>query len=143
MTMTGFVTDTNSFESKMDGWTTGGMGKTFERKVGSTPSSDTGPSSAADGSYYVYAETSSNSNTKFHLKKTFSGGQELYGVAFQYHMYGAAMGSAVLESSTNGTSWASLWTKSGNKGNQWFQATVYPGSGHRILRYTWVPKDCI
>ena len=75
-------------------------------------------SSAADGSYYVYAHAYNNYNLDFDLEKTFTAGQELYGIAFQYHMYGSYMGSAVLESSATGTSWASLWSKSGNIGNQ-------------------------
>ena len=139
MIMTGTVTDTSSFESDFDGWTTGGMDRSFSRWSGSTPTSSTGPSSAADGSYYVYAFSANNYNLDFDLEKTFPAGQELYGIAFQYHMYGYTMGSAVLESSANGTSWAPLWSQSGNKGNQWLQATVYAGSGQAMLRFTCVP----
>ena len=132
----------------MDGWTTGNMGRSFTRHSGETPRKDTGPSGAAVGNYYMYAETSGattelsarNYNMNFDLQKTFPAGQELYGIAFQYHMYGATMGSAVLECSANGTSWASLWSQSGNLGDQWNQATVYAGSGQAMLRYTCVPN---
>ena len=139
MILAGVVMDTSSFESDFDGWTTGGMDRSFTRDAYGTPSSYTGPSSAADGSYYVYAEANYNYNLDFDLEKTFPAGQELYGIAFQYHMYGSSMGSAVLESSATGTSWASLWSQSGNMGNQWNQATVYAlgGSGQRILRFTY------
>ena len=133
--------DTSSFEADFDGWTTGGMDQSFTLKSGGTPSSSTGPSSAADGSYYVYAETSGQYGKNFDLEKAFPAGQELYGIAFQYHMYGGTMGSAVLESSVTSTSWASLWSKSGNMGNQWLQATAYAVSGHTMLRYTYVPND--
>ena len=94
--MTGTITDTSSYEADVDEWTT----STFLRKAGSTGSTSTGPLSAADGSYYVYCETSSPNfpGVNFDLEKTFSAGQELYGIAFQYHMYGGTMGSAVLES---------------------------------------------
>ena len=129
--------DTSSFESDLDGWTTGGIGQPFLRRVGGTPSSYTGPSSAADGSYYVYAHAYYNYNLDFDLDKAFPAGQELYGIAFQYHMYGYGMGSAVLESSATGTSWTSLWSQSGNMGNQWLQATAYAGSGQTMLRYTY------
>ena len=131
--------DTNSFELDWDGWTTGGMDHPFTRKIGSTPTANTGPSGAADGSYYVYTEIFSgfNLNKNFDLEKIFPAGQELYGIAFQYHMYGAAMGSAVLETSANGTSWALLWSKSGNMGNQWLQAKEYVGSGQTMLRFTY------
>ena len=139
MITTGTVTDTSSFEADFDRWTTGGMDRSFTRKVGNTPYSSTGPSSAADGSYYVYAFSANNYNLDFDLEKTFPAGQELYGIAFQYHMYGSSMGSAVLESSATGTSWASLWSKSGNIGNQWNQATVYAlgGSDQTMLRFTY------
>ena len=130
------VVATSSFETNLDGWTD----TSFLRKSGNTPSSNTGPSAAADGSFYVYAETSSpnDNGAVFDLEKAFPAVQELYGVAFQYHMYGTSMGSAVLESSATGTSWDSLWTKSGNLGDQWNQATVYAGSGQTMLRYTCV-----
>ena len=137
MTIAGFVMDTNSFETNLHGWTTGGMDQPFTRLSGSTPSVNTGPSTAAKGSYYVYAETSGCYNMDFDLQKNFVGGQELYGMAFQYHMYGSTMGSAVLESSADGASWVSLWSKSGNMGNQWLQATVYAGSGQTMLRFTY------
>ena len=139
MIMAGFVMGTSSFESDFDGWTTGGMDRSFTRWSGSTPTGSTGPWSAADGSYYVYAETSGYYYMDFDLYKAFPAGQELYGIAFQYHMYGSSMGSAVLESSATGTSWASLWSKSGNMGNQWNQATVYAlgGSGQTMLRFTY------
>ena len=142
MIITGIVTDTSSFELDYDGWATGSMDRFFLRGFGSTISINTGPSSAADGSYYVYASGGySNDGQNFDLQKTFPPGQELYGVAFQYHMYGATMGSAILETSADGTSWVSLWSKSGNMGNQWLQATVYAGSGQTMLRYTCVPSD--
>ena len=121
----------------MNGWTTGGMDQPFTRRSGGTPDVGTGPSAAAMGSYYVYAETSTQYQMDFDLQKSFPAGQELYGIAFQYHMYGATMGSAVLESSADGTSWASLWGQSGNLGDQWNHATVYAGSGQTMLRFVY------
>ena len=142
MITTGTVTDTSSFESGFDGWTTGGMDDPFLRTSGSTPvramGYGTGPTGAAVGSYYVYAHANYNQNDKFDLQKTFPAGQELYGIAFQYHMYGSYAGYGVLESSADGTSWASLWSKSSNLGDQWNQATVYAlGSGQTMLRFTY------
>ena len=146
MITTGTVTDTSSFESDFDGWTTGGMDDPFLRISGSTPARAmgyaTGPSAAAVGSYYVYAHADYNSNDKFDLQKTFPAGQELYGIAFQYHMHGSYMGWGVLESSADGTSWASLWSKSLNLGDQWHQATVYAlGSGQTMLRFTYTNSN--
>ena len=138
MIMAGIITGTSSFETDLDGWTTGGMDQPFLRWAVNTPNPNTGPQGATDGSYYMYAETSGLGRTKFHLQKGFPEGQELYGVAFQYHMYGSTMGSAILETSADGTSWVSLWSKSGDQGNQWLLATVYAGSGQTMLRYTCV-----
>jgi hypothetical protein len=39
-------------------------------------------------------------------------------------MYGATMGTMQLQASTDGSSWTTLWTKSGDQGNSWFNATV-------------------
>ena len=95
-----------------------------------TPSSNTGPTSASQGSYYVYVEASSpNYPSKrailnspcFNLSAlsspTFN---------FMYHMYGASdMGTIALEVSTdNGATWTSIWNESGNKGNAWQSASV-------------------
>merc|ERR1719424_72999 len=71
------------------------------------------------------------------MEKSFPAGQELYGVAFQYHMYGAAIGSAVLETSADGASWDALWSKSGNLGDQWLQAALYADPGQTMLRFTY------
>ena len=146
MIMAGTITDTSTFESDLDGWTTDALDEPFLRRSGSTPvramGYGTGPTGAAVGSYYVYAHADYNSNDKFDLQKTFPAGQELYGIAFQYHMYGSYMGSGVLESSADGTSWASLWSKSFNQGDQWHQAAVYAqGSGQTMLRYVYTTQS--
>jgi chitodextrinase len=97
-----------------------------------TPSSGTGPSSAAQGSYYIYVEASGQ-NTGYPNKRAIitSPCFDLSAVvsasfSFQYHMYGAAdMGTIDLEvSNDNGASWTSLWSQSGNQGNSWQSQTV-------------------
>ena len=129
---------TSSFETDFDGWTT----STFLRKIGSTPSTGTGPQSAADGSYYVYCETSSPNypNAYFDMSKPVVAGS-VSGLAFEYHMYGGTMGTAVLEA-YDGTSWVSAWTQTGNLGNAWQQASVTVAGGATMLRFTCVPNDC-
>ena len=86
---------------------------------------------------------SGNSNKDFDLEKSMGGGQELYGIAFQYHMYGAAIGTARLEtiSSAVGASWDQLWTKSGDQGNRWNQATVYASSNQTTLRFRYTSQN--
>ena len=84
----------------------------------------------------MYAETSGGGGSaNFMLSKTFPAGTELYGISFQYHKYGDTIGSATLESSADGLDWQTLWTKSGNMGDQWLQATAYADSGQQILRW--------
>ena len=122
-----------SFESG-DGWTqaTGDNGN-WVRDANGTPSSNTGPSDAVNGSFYMYLEASSNGTAGeiganatarltspcFDLSSvstaTFS---------FNYHMYGSNVGSLLLEGSTDGINWSSLWSESGNQGNQWNSASV-------------------
>ena len=139
ITIAGILKDTSTFETGLDGWTS--LGLAFARDNAGTPSFATGPSSGAGGStWYMYAETSApNFNAVFDMQKTYPVSEEIYGVTFQYHKYGADIGSAVLESSHDGTTWKSLWTQSGNKGDQWNHATVYTGTGQTILRFTCVP----
>jgi len=100
-------------------------------KSGSTPSSNTGPSSAAEGSYYVYMESSSPNYSNKRAILTGPcfdlSGKTTATVSFKYHMYGddSKMGSLALEISTDkGASWSSIWSKSGNQGNAWYTASV-------------------
>ena len=122
------------------------MDASFTQRSGATPSSSTGPSGAADGTYYVYAETSGsagNPNKNFDLAKTFGGGAFVYGISFQYHMYGATMGSAILESGAPGeagTTWTTIWSQSGNLGDQWNQALVFAQQSPTMLRFSCVPS---
>ncbi|MEQ3691531.1 MAG: M4 family metallopeptidase [Flavobacterium sp.] len=95
-----------------------------------TPSSNTGPSSASQGTYYIYVEASSPnySNKKTILKSPCFNLTSVPSATFnfKYHMYGAStMGALKLEASTNnGTSWTEIWSKSGNQGNSWLTANV-------------------
>lgn len=120
-----------TFESNLGGWTQG-SGDDFDwaRRSGTTPSSNTGPSSASEGSFYCYIESSSpNYSTKeaalnspcFDLS-----GESTANFSFSYHMYGAAaMGGLELQASVdNGSTWSNVWSESGNQGNAWLSATV-------------------
>lgn len=117
----------------------------WTRKTGSTTSSNTGPSSASEGSYYMYIEASSpNYPSKRATLESpcfdFPNGN--ISMTFDYHMYGATMGTLTLEASTNnGTSWTPVWTLSGDQGNAWSSALVnlsaYAGS-NTILRFNGV-----
>ncbi|MEL6842489.1 MAG: T9SS type A sorting domain-containing protein, partial [Bacteroidota bacterium] len=119
-----------SFESGLGAWSqASGDDLDWSRDSGGTPSSNTGPSSATDGTWYMYVESSS---PNYPSKVTNFNGPcfDLSGLSdptfsFAYHMYGAAMGTLNLQASTNGgTSWTTIWTESGNQGNSWQSADV-------------------
>ncbi|WP_103069133.1 choice-of-anchor B family protein [Aquimarina sediminis] len=108
-----------------------------------TPSRNTGPSSAAQGSYYAYVEASAplghpNKQAILNSPCIDLTNQTSATFSFAYHMYGATdMGSFTLEASTNdGTSWTSIWNKTGNQGNLWKTANVnlssYVGSSLKL-----------
>ena len=132
------------FESGIGDWcqeTTDDMDWT--RKTGSTSSSNTGPTAAGEGSYYMYTEASSpNYPSKRALLTSpcfdFPAGADIT-MTYDVHMYGSSMGTLILEASTdNGVTWNSVWTLSGDQGNNWFSglATLDAYAGNKtILRF--------
>ncbi len=133
------------FESGLGGWTQG-SGDDFDwiRLSGGTPSSNTGPSGADSGSFYVYVETSNPNNPSkttilnspcFDLSSATSAG-----LTFKYQMTGNAVGVLKLEASNdNGSSWTQIWSKSGDQGSAWNTADIdlasYTGNSMQ-LRFT-------
>ncbi|TXC76134.1 S8 family serine peptidase [Luteibaculum oceani] len=117
------------FESGL-GWSNvAGDDFDWARRSGGTPSNNTGPSAASAGTYYVYVESSSpnysNKTTIFESPCFDLSGETSATMSFKYHMYGAAaMGGLTLEASTDGNSWTSVWSKTGNQGNSWLSASV-------------------
>ncbi|GAA4279338.1 hypothetical protein GCM10022259_40630 [Aquimarina mytili] len=119
-----------------------------------TPSRGTGPSSATQGSYYIFVEASGN-GTGFPNKQAVLNSPcfDLSGLSeasftFSYHMYGAAdMGSIAVDASTDeGATWTTIWSETGNKGNSWLDASIdlatYVGGGvqlrfNRVTGSTW------
>lgn len=119
------------FESGLGNWVQGAKDNTdWTRKSGATGSSNTGPSAANEGSYYMYVEASSPNypSKKANLMSpcfNFTGITSPQ-LTFQYHMFGASMGSLAVQASTDGgNTWsANLWSKSGNQTNAWKSASV-------------------
>ncbi len=119
-----------------------------------TPSNNTGPSSAIEGSYYIYVEASGN-GTGYPNKRAIItspcidlSGATQANVSFKYHMFGATdMGSIALEaSSDDGTTWTTIWSETGNQGDSWQTANInlasYVGAGvqlrfNRLTGGTW------
>ncbi len=112
-------------------------------QTGSTTSSNTGPSGAVDGSYYIYIEASSP-NYPGKVANITSPCFDLVGITnpvieFQYHMYGSAMGTLNVQISTDGgANWTTEWTMSGDQGNSWYTANIdmsaYIGRSNVLVR---------
>ncbi|MFK7787415.1 MAG: S8 family serine peptidase [Crocinitomicaceae bacterium] len=118
------------FENTLGAWTQG-SGDDFDWTLlsGATPSSNTGPTAANEGSHYVYMESSTpNFATKNALLN--SPCFDLTGLnnptlSFDYHMYGAAeMGGLNLQVSVDGGAWSTIWSKSGDQGNNWLSESL-------------------
>ena len=129
--------DTSTCSFDADGWLVAS---------GSTPTSSTGPSSANDGAYYVYTESSSPNYPAVSTKLTqdLGASYSVTSVSFYYSMYGATMGSLILEASADSCStWATLWSKSGNQGDSWHEATVETAhqSHYSCIRFVAVTGD--
>ncbi|OJJ17535.1 hypothetical protein BKI52_27110 [marine bacterium AO1-C] len=130
-----------SFESGLGDWTnaTSGDDINWTRDSGGTPSSNTGPSTGSNGSYYMYVEASGNGTG--YPDKVAILNSPCFDISamnnptfkFDYHMYGSRVNNLKLEVSTNsGSSWTQVFTKSGNQGNNWLSESIdlnsYKGS---------------
>jgi len=144
-----------SFESNLGAWSQSSADDiNWTRDSNGTPSSGTGPSNGAAGSFYMYVEASGN-NTGYPNKRAIlnspcfdlSSASEA-NITFNYHMYGAAdMGSIALEASDDdGSTWNTVWSKTGNQGNSWQEESIdlsaYAGSSvqlrfNRLTGSTW------
>jgi len=143
------------FENTLGAWTQSGTDDlNWTVDANGTPSNGTGPSSAIQGSFYIYVEASGN-NTGYPNKRAIinSPCYDLTNVSdanfsFNYHQYGSNnMGTINLEvSDNNGASWVSLWNSSGNLGNSWQSQSVslsdYTGGSvqlrfNRLTGNTW------
>ncbi|PKV52897.1 putative secreted protein (Por secretion system target) [Aquimarina sp. MAR_2010_214] len=98
---------------------------------GGTPSSSTGPSSATNGSSYIYTEASGNGNgfpNKVALLTSPCidlSNQPSSELSFDYHMYGSNMGTLEIRVSTDdGATWTSAWSLTGDQGNNWNSQVV-------------------
>ena len=119
-------------------WQTGVIYNAFIVQSGSTGSSGTGPSSAYDGSYYAYCETSSpNSPGVYFDLQTSEFMNGISGVSFYYSAYGTTIGYLYLQGSADANSWNTVQFWSGNYGSSWQFASV-DLSGYTYLRFLYV-----
>ncbi|CAE7557626.1 unnamed protein product, partial [Symbiodinium necroappetens] len=127
------------FESDFCNWLFKNVGEEeWRRKSGNTPSSNTGPSSAYTGTYYVYTEASGgNKNKQFVLESpTFAISSSRKKISFWYHMKGSKMGDLKVMSSVypgTGAAWNTIFADSGSQGDQWIHAEVeIPGDVNKL-----------
>ena len=94
---------------------------------GTTPSFNTGPSSAFDGNFYIYTEASGSSNSEavIYVDCIDPTQWSQLSLVFAYHMFGSSMGTLSIDVSTDtGSTWIQEWSISGDQGNQWNQTFV-------------------
>ena len=146
---------TEGFENTLGAWTQSASDDiNWTIDANGTPSNNTGPGSAVQGSYYIFVEASGNGSGYPNKQAIINSpcydlsGESSATFSFNYHMYGSSdMGTIALEASNdNGISWTSIWNESGNKGNSWQTANVdlssYVGNSvqlrfNRITGGTW------
>jgi PKD repeat protein len=140
-----------SFENTSSTWKNATSGVEFDwtRNAGNTPSGNTGPPSAIHGSYYYYLEASTP-NYPFKTAILESNcfdftGFGLLSFSFKYHMFGANIGSLTLQTDNGSNTWTTLWTLSGDQGNQWKTAALdingLGGKNNVKFRFIGTTKD--
>ncbi|MDY6905999.1 MAG: M6 family metalloprotease domain-containing protein [Thermodesulfobacteriota bacterium] len=116
-----------SFEADIGEWTQS-TDDDFDwtRDAGGTPSASTGPSAAQNGSFYIYTESSSPNypDKRASVENVFDLRTATAPMlSFYYHMYGATLGTLSITATTDQSRWTSLFSKTGNQGNSWYNAT--------------------
>lgn len=122
-----------NFDSGFGLWNNGGGDDIdWTRLSGATPSSGTGPSgdhTTGSGSY-VYTEASAANNGSPNKTALLQSpcidltGANAANLTFWYHMFGTSVGSLDVEVSDDCSAWTSLFSVSGDQGNQWLQANI-------------------
>lgn len=123
---------TESFESGIGAWTQSAADDLdWTHDSGGTPSGNTGPTTGSSGSFYMYVESSTNGVGFPNKSAIFNSpcfdftASPAASIDFDYHMYGSSMGTLSLElSDDNGASWTSIWSQSGDQGNNWLSQSV-------------------
>lgn len=137
-----------SFESSFGVWIQSSADDLdWTRDSNGTPSNNTGPSSAFDGTIYIYVEASGN-GTGYPNKRAILespcfdlSDQTSASFDFNYHMFGSSdMGSIDMEVSLDGgDNWTSIWNQTGNQGDTWLSQSIdlaaYLGESAVMVRF--------
>jgi len=129
-----------SFEGSYGRWSYDTGTADWIRDSGEIFPPGTGPSSAEDGSFYLYVPGRFITETAELIAPFDFSALSVPKITWSYHMYGANIGDLHLEVSTN--NWSTkdgLWSLSRNQGDQWFRTNVslsaYAGHTNVQLRF--------
>ncbi len=92
-----------------------------------TPTKETGPENAYEGSFYLYAEATDNEFKTAVITSRCFKLSEINDptLSFAYHLFGNEMGTLKIDLTEDfGETWTNLWSRSGNQGNEWHTATI-------------------
>ena len=119
---TGGTLEAQNFESGLGNWinVTSGDSHDWTRDSGGTTSAGTGPSTGANGStWYMYLETSNGSGAFAAGNTAILEGPSIGGsgrtLRFDYHMYGADMGTLSVDVQSGGAWINNVWTINGQQ----------------------------
>lgn len=120
----------DSFEVDFDGWINRSDDDiNWTRRTGGTPSANTGPIGASDGSYYLYTEATGNFGKVAALSRAFDfSTYSNVEIEFDYHMFGSDMGSLHLDVFDGAVWHYDVWAVAGQQhtasADAWTTATV-------------------
>ncbi|MCB0430854.1 MAG: T9SS type A sorting domain-containing protein [Flavobacteriales bacterium] len=117
-----------SFESGIGDWTNSASDDMdWTRTNTTTPSNNTGPDAAADGSWYLFTEASNPNNPDkvalFQQTFDFSGNTHPE-MTFYYHMYGANIGSLHLDANADQDVWSVSGQQQASGADPWGEASI-------------------
>ena len=117
------------FENTLGAWSQDSANEfDWTLRTGGTPSNNTGPSGAFEGSHYVYVEASSpnfGGKTTIINSPCFDFPIGAPEASFHYQMTGNSVGTIRLEAREDGSqTWTEVWSQSGDQGAAWIEAVV-------------------
>lgn len=121
-----------SFEEGIGNWrqsVEGAINWKWEQFSTNNNNQPTGPNGTPHGNYFMYVESGgiNSPNKTAYLYSPFFDISMLNSpnLSFAYHMYGSQMGSLDFQISLNNSnSWTTVWTRSGDQGNNWLTASI-------------------
>ena len=113
----------------------------WKRGQGKTGPQAYGPSSAADGSFFIYSECALKNGKTFTYQLNLGSRLSISSVSFQYFLYGRGFQDVQFLYSTDSVSWTSIWQKTAqtqsSQADSWLSATLdVSGSYPQYFRFS-------